>query len=289
MSDPDGGPASGDAHHGALVDVPRTAVVTGAGRGIGAQLAIGLARHGYGVALLSRTRDHLESVARRIAELPQAPSAVVVPVELTDPDAVREAAQRAQEGLGGVGLLVNNAGVIEHAELPFADDDVADTWRVIETNVRGPLLMTHALLPGMLAAGGGRVVNINSGAGYRGARANTGYGISKGAVARFTTMLDTQYRDRGLRAFDLAPGVVATDMTASMPMHEGRTEWTPVEASLEIVLAIGTGQLDALSGRFLRAGEDTLDELAARTYEIVAADARRLRLVSYGPTDPLQP
>ena len=281
-------------------EVPRTAVVTGAGRGIGRALALGLAEAGYAVALVGRTAEHLEAVAQEIADRaqgstaqdPAAPRTVVVPVELTDGPAVRAAAERIEAeltDLGGVGLLVNNAGVVEHAELPFAQDDVEDAWRVIETNVRGPLLLTHALLHGMLSRGGGRVVNINSGAGHRGTHRYTGYGISKGALARFTTQLDTQYREEGLRVFDLAPGVVATDMTASMPTHHDRTDWTPVEESLELLLAVADGRLDALSGRFLRAGDDTVAELEARTYDIVIADARRLRLVPYGPTDPLRP
>ncbi|WP_182112999.1 SDR family oxidoreductase [Actinotalea sp. JY-7876] len=268
---------------------PRTAVVTGAGRGIGRGLAVGLARRGFQVALLGRTPAHLEAVAAEIAGHGGG-AAAVVPVDVTDPDAVRAAADRAEEALaphGGVGLLVNNAGVIERREVPFDQDDPADVWRVVETNVRGPLLVTHALLPGMLARGTGRVVTINSGSAYRPSPAYTGYGISKAAVARFTSVLDSQYRDAGLRAFDLAPGVVATDMTASMPTWEGRTEWTPVEASLDLLVAIADGDLDALSGRFFRAGVDTPASLAAHADDVVAADARRIQVPPYGPTDPL--
>lgn len=297
--------------------VPRTAVVTGAGRGIGAGLAAGLAAAGYDVALLGRTRAHLDDVAARIqaaaataaltsaltatptaastaagaapATARRGPHVVVVPVELTDAAAVREAASVVQDELGGVGLLVHNAGVIERAEVPFDQDDVEDTWRVIETNVRGPLLLTHALLPGMLAQGGGRIVNINSGAGHRGAGEYTGYGISKGALARMTTMLDTQYRDRGLRVFDLAPGVVRTDMTRGMPAHDARVAWTPIATVVELLVALADGGLDALAGRFVRAGMDTPASLAAHGAEIIAVDARRLRLVAWGASDPLVP
>jgi NAD(P)-dependent dehydrogenase (short-subunit alcohol dehydrogenase family) len=201
---------------------------------------------------------------------------------------VPDVARRLAEDLGGVGLLVNNAGVLEQREVPFAEDDVADVWRVVETNLRGPLVITHALLPGMLARGGGRIVNMNSGFGHRPAVVYTGYSVSKGALSRFTANLDAQYNDQGLRVFDLAPGVVPTDMSTGMPMHEGRTEWTPLEASLDLLLAIGSGELDRLSGRFLRAGHDTAAELVARTNEILVADARRLRLVTYGSADPLQ-
>lgn len=275
--------------HPDLPALPRTAVVTGAGRGIGRGLALGLADHGYDVALLGRTQSRLEEVAAEIGERAGDVRCVVAAADLTDGAAVRAAAARVEAELDGVGLLVNNAGVVEDREAAFADDDVEDAWRVIETNVRGPMQITHALLPGMLARGGGRIVNINSGAGHRPTRTYTGYGISKGALARFTTLLDAQYREQGLRVFDLAPGVVPTDMTAGMPVHDGRTQWTPVEASLELLRAVADGELDRLSGRFLRAGEDTPAELVARTYEILVADARRLRLVPYGSTDPLRP
>jgi NAD(P)-dependent dehydrogenase (short-subunit alcohol dehydrogenase family) len=272
----------------------RTAVVTGAGRGIGRGLALGLATAGYDVALVGRTRDTLEAVALEITETvtDREPQVVVVVADVADPDAVTAAAQQIEGAFGaqgGVDLLVNNAGVIEQDEKPFAEDDVADVWRVVEVNVRGPLLLTHALLPGMLARGGGRVVNINSGSGYRRAGTYTGYGISKGALARFTTLLDAQYREQGLRVFDVAPGVVQTDMTSDMPLHEGRSEWTPLEASVELLLSIGAGDLDALSGRFVRAGSDTPASLSSHSYDILVADARRLAVLPWGHDDPLQP
>jgi NAD(P)-dependent dehydrogenase (short-subunit alcohol dehydrogenase family) len=277
------------------ITAPRTAVVTGAGRGIGRGLALGLAEHGYAVALLGRTPEHLENVAQAIAAAAadagrEAPRTVVVPVELTDAAAVDEAARRVEDAfadLGGVGLLVNNAGVIERTEGPLLDTDVEDTWRVIEVNVRGPLLLTRALLGAMVARGGGRVVNINSGAASSPSRQYTGYGISKGALARLTTLVDAQYRDQGIRTFDLAPGVVRTDMTEAMPLHEDRQEWTPVEASVELLVAIGDGDLDPLSGRFFRAGSDTPHGLEAHAYDVLVTDARRLTVTPYGPADPM--
>lgn len=270
-----------------LTDLTRTAVVTGAGRGIGRELALGLARRGWSLGLVSRTPERLEETAALVA---QAGTAAVVTeaVDLTDAAATRAAAGRLEAALGGVGLLVNNAGVLERREAPFADDDVEDAWRVVEGTLRVAMNATHALLPGMLARGGGRVVSVNSGFGYRSGPAYTGYQVGKGALARFTSSVDAQYRDRGIRAFDLAPGVVPTDMSTAMPMHAGRTDWTPVEAVVDLLAAIGDGRLDPLSGRFLRAGADTAEALAARADDILAADARRLRLVPWGPDDPMQ-
>lgn len=276
----------------ALPVLPRTAVVTGAGRGIGRELALGLARRGWSLALVGRTPERLAETAALVADVRATPDVgcVTEAVDLTDTAATRAAAARLEAALGGVGLLVNNAGVLEQREAPFADDDVDDVWRVVTGTLRVAMNATHALLPGMLARGGGRVVNVNSGFAYRsGIAAYTGYQIGKAALARFTSALDAQYGDQGVRAFDLAPGVVPTDMSTAMPMHADRTEWTPVEAIVDLLAGIGDGRLDRLSGRFVRAGADTADALAARADAILAADARRMRLVPWGADDPMQP
>ena len=262
-----------------------TALVTGGGRGIGRGIALGLAHAGFAVAIVGRNPGPLDEVVASIREA--GGTAFAATADLVDGAAVADAVRRADEALGGVGLLVNNAGVIERAETHFVDDDVEDAWRVIETNVRAPLLVSHAVLPGMLARGGGRILNLNSGSGYRAGPSYTGYSISKGALARLTTMLDAQYRDQGVTVLDLAPGHVATDMTAAMPMHAGRSAWTPLDEVVALVVAFGRGDLDQLAGRFVRAGTDTVESLLDAAPRIVAADARRLRLAPYGPDDPI--
>lgn len=264
------------------------ALVTGAGRGLGRHLALGLARHGWDVALVGRTRATLDVVAAEVAGTGGVRS-LVLPTDVADADAVRATVAAVEEAWGGVDLLVNNAGVLEQREVPFLDDDVEDVWRVVVTNVRGPLLVTHAVLPAMLRRGGGRIVNISSGAAHRPSPAHTGYGLSKGALSRLTLILHAQYHEAGISTFDLAPGVVDTDMTRSMPVWEGKTDWTPPERSVELLRAIGAGELDALSGRFLRADIDTVADLVAATEAIVREDARVLRVPRYGPADPLLP
>ena len=267
------------------MDAPRTALVTGAGRGIGRGLALGLAAAGYAVGLVGRTRAHLDVVADEARA--HGGAVVVAAADLVDATAVADAVARVEDGLGGIGLLVNNAGVIEHGETHFVADDVEDMWRVVETNVRGPMLVTHAVLPGMLARGSGRVLNVNSGAGYSRGGAYSGYNISKGALARLTTMVDAQYRGHGIRSLDLAPGVVRTDMTAGMPTHDDRSAWTDLADVVALAVAFAGGGLDALSGRFVRAGADTAESLLCALDEIEATDARRLRVPFYGPADPL--
>jgi NAD(P)-dependent dehydrogenase (short-subunit alcohol dehydrogenase family) len=117
--------------------------------------------------------------------------------------------------------------------------------------------------PHLVAAGGGRVVNLNSGSALRAGSDATAYHASKTALARVTGSTHLAGWDRGVRAFDLMPGVVRTDMTASMDAHVGRTEWTSPEEVTALVLALASGRLDAFSGRFVRAGVDTPESLRA--------------------------
>lgn len=264
----------------------RTALVTGAGRGIGRGLALGLAAAGWSVGLVGRTRATLDEVADEIRA--QGGLAVAAAADLVDRLAVLDAVARVEADLGGIDLLVNNAGVIENAELPFAEDDVEDMWRVVETNVRGPMLVTHAVLPGMLARGGGRIVNLSSGSGVRPQAVYSGYAISKGALARLTTVLHAQYADRGIRVLDLAPGVVRTDMTASMPVHDDRTAWTSIEDVVGLAAAFGAGELEEVSGRWVRAGTDTPATLRRDAATIVERDARTLRLALIDADDPVR-
>lgn len=264
----------------------RTALITGASRGIGRALALGLAERGVALGLLARDAASLAEVVDECRD--RGVEAVGVPADVTDRDAVPEAVEAVAGELDRIDLVVNNAGLLESVERPFGDTDVDETWRVIEVNVLGPMLVMHAALPVMLAGGGGRVVNISSGLAYKAMTEYTGYAVSKGALARFTTQLDAQYRDQGVFTFDVSPGNVRTDMSTSMPMQAGRTIWTPVEAVVELVAGIADGQLDQLSGRHFRAGADTVESLQARRDEIVSRNARVLDLVTFGPDDPIR-
>lgn len=237
------------------------AIVTGASRGIGAHLADALQDNGYAVERGSRSTA---SVTDRAA------------VEAWVADIVAHH--------GRVDLLVNNAGVID-AEVPLAQSDPDEWWATMETNVLGPYLMTHAVLP-HLTAGTGRIVNINSGSAYRNSDIATAYNVSKGALARITSGLGLG-EDRTALVFDLAPGVVRTDMTEAMEAHRDRTEWTAPEEVSALLLAIARGELDDWSGRLVRAGADTVESLRARAQAGLAELDRTLSLQTWGEDDPL--
>ncbi len=259
------------------------ALVTGASAGIGRHLAEGLAARGAAVAGLARGADRLRAAMEEVAAATGART-LAVPTDVTDPTAVDAAVAEVTRGLGPVGLLVNNAGLVDAAEVPLWEADPDQWWSVVESQVRGPFLLARAVVPGMVAAGGGRVVGLASGLGTRGDARYSAYSAGKTAQMRITEAIDLAGAAHGVRAFDLAPGVVDTAMTRAMPMHAGRTEWTRPEDVVDLVVAIAAGELDRWSGRFFLAGVDSLDVLRATT---PSGDARKLRLLPYGDGDPL--
>ncbi len=237
-------------------------MVTGASRGIGRHLAAALEQAGYAV----------ERGSRQVAEV-------------TDAEAVQRWVDDVVERHGRIDVLVNNAGVID-AEVSLADSDPGDWWRTVEVNLRGPYLMTRAVLPVMLAAGSGRVINLNSGAAYRNGDRATAYNVSKGALARLTAATSLEAA-RGVRAFDLAPGVVRTDMTDAMEAHRDRTEWTEPGVVAELLVALARGELDDWNGRLVRAGLDTPSSLREQAQRGLGEWDRMLTLQRWGQDDPL--
>ena len=241
----------------------RVALVTGASRGIGHHVAEALESAGYAV----------ERGSRAVADV-------------TDRAAVDRWVADVVARHGRVDLLVNNAGVID-GEVPIEESDPGQWWRTMEVNVLGPYLMTRAVMPHMVAQGGGRIVNLNSGAALRPGAVATAYNASKAALARVTGSTHLAGRERGVRAFDLAPGVVRTDMTRSMRAHDTRTEWTAPAEVTALLLALASGELDDWSGRMVRAGADTVTGLRARAAAGLRDVDRTITLVPWGSDDPL--
>lgn len=240
------------------------AVVTGGSRGIGRLVADALEETGYAV---------------------ERGSSSVAPV--TDRAALQAWVADIVDRHGRIDVLVNSAGVID-AEVDLFASDPDDWWQTLEVNVLGVYLTTWLVAPHMRAGGGGRIINLNSGAGTRAGTISTAYNVSKTAVARLTGSTELAGAAHGIRAFDLMPGVVDTDMTRGMRVHDGRTEWTAPQDVVDLVLALADGRLDAWSGRFLRAGIDTVASLTARTaQEPLAPGDRTLALRPYGVEDPL--
>jgi len=182
----------------------QVAVVTGAGRGIGAASAIALAEAGADVALTARTPEQLESVADRIRALGR--RALVVPGDVNDEEFLRSFAQSAIDGLGRIDIVVNNAGGSPPAAI--TDVSVRSFEAAFHFNVTTALVLTQACIP-QLVANRGSVVNISSMAGRTAARGLTQYGVAKAALSHLTRYLATDLNPK-VRVNAIAVGSTAT-------------------------------------------------------------------------------
>jgi 3-oxoacyl-[acyl-carrier protein] reductase len=184
----------------------RTALVTGAGRGIGAACTRALDAAGARVALVARSTDELEAVAATLTNAP-----VVVSADLGTPDGPGMAAAAALDAFSGrLDVLVNNAGAaLRKDSHEVTAEELDHLW---EVNVRSALLLSAAVIPAMLEAGRGSIVSISSISGLRGAPRRSIYAATKAALDGMTRSLAMEYGPRGIRANTVAPGVVETAM-----------------------------------------------------------------------------
>ena len=249
------------------------ALVTGGGRGIGGNIARDLAEAGMRVAVAARTRGQVELVAQEIGGL-------AVEVDVSDEPSVARMVDDTERELGPVDLLVNNAGVMGRRDAaPIWDESPGDWWRVFEVNVLGSYLCCRAVVPRMVERGRGRIVNVGSGAGYLAVTPSnvrdTAYGPSKAALYRFGELLAGQLAQYGLTVFTISPGLVRTAMTGELGDD---APWTPPELAPQLVRVLASGRADKLSGRYIHAEHDDIEDLIARADEIVENDSHAIRL-----------
>jgi 3-oxoacyl-[acyl-carrier protein] reductase len=243
-------------------------LVTGGGRGIGAGIARELAEAGMRVAVSARTREQVDEVASEIGGLG-------VQADVSKRDDVDRMVAEVERGLGPIDLLVNNAGIGTYEQRPW-ETDPDEWWQILEVNLLGPYLCCRAVIPGMIERGRGRIVNTGSGAAYLpGAAMNSAYSASKAALYRFGESLAGQLEPYGIPVFTISPGLVQTDMTAHFPDD---APWTPPELAPRLVRALASGRADALSGRYIHAEHDDVDDLIRRADEIRAQDLNAIRL-----------
>jgi len=212
----------------------RTVLVTGASSGIGAGLAEGFARAGATVGICARRAERLAEVLERCRA--HAPQSRMWVTDLADPAAVDALAAAALDEMGGVDVLVNNAGIPKRRHVTRLDAATVDA--VMHINYSSPVRLTLALLPQMLERGEGRIVNVASVAATLSPPGEACYSASKAALAVFSESMAVDLWDTGVKVMVVYPGVVDTELF-TLPDNEpmvASVEAIPVEEAVTAIL-----------------------------------------------------
>ncbi len=218
----------------------RVAIVTAAGRGIGAASALAFAESGADVVIAARTESQLDDVAAQVKELGR--RAVVVPADLSDIGAVEGLVDTAMAEFGRLDIVVNNVGGT--MPMPFLDTSVRAFEEAFHFNVTTAFALTRAALPYLLASGNGSVVNITSAMGRFRDRGYVAYGTAKAALAHMTRLLAVDCAPK-VRVNGVAPGSIATSaleiVLTEQTLHDEMVSKTPLRrlgVSEDIALAV---------------------------------------------------
>lgn len=198
----------------------KTALITGAGRGIGRAAAIALAKEGVNIGLMGLTIENLENVASELNEYGINYSAAAV--DVADLTSVEHAYEHIKSDLGSIDILINNAGIAKFGS--FLDLSPEEWEKIVRVNLMGVYNVTRAVLPDMIEQKSGDIINISSSAGQKGAPITSAYSASKFAVLGLTESLMLEVRKHNIRVSALTPSTVATDLAIESNLTDGNPE-----------------------------------------------------------------
>lgn len=192
----------------------KVAVVTGGASGIGRAISLQLAKDGAAVSVWDLNEEGANETVAMIVQA--GGKAIACAGNAAATDEIQASADKTRDELGAITILVNNAGITDFRRFEDITEDMLN--RMLQINVNGPFLCTQAILPDMLAAGWGRIVNISSSSAQTGAVGMAHYSASKGAVVTLTKTLAREFADKGITVNNIPPGFVDTPMLRASPV-----------------------------------------------------------------------
>ncbi|MFK3961556.1 3-ketoacyl-ACP reductase [Guptibacillus hwajinpoensis] len=198
----------------------KTALITGAARGIGRAAAIALAKEGVNIGMIARTEETLQNVAKEI-EVEGVKTSFAI-ADVSSNEEVTTAVTKLKEDLGEVDILINNAGIAKMGG--FMDLEVTEWEKIIQVNLLGAYYVTRAVLPDMIERKSGDIINISSTAGQKGAPVTSAYSASKFGLMGLTESLAQEVRKHDIRVSALTPSTVSTDLAVENNLTDGNQE-----------------------------------------------------------------
>ncbi len=214
----------------------KTALITGAGRGIGRAIALAFAREGCKVALLARTRAELDDTAKEIVAF--GGEALVTVCDVIRTEDIKRAVTETLDAFGKVDILVNNAGAAHFR--PIQQVTLEEWQHALDVNVTSAFLFIQGVLPGMMEQRSGRIINISSVTGLKALPDQSAYGAAKHALNSLTKSLNLELREYNIAAHALCPGGVDTKLSQDAMPHRDKTEWMQPEDIAEAALYLAT-------------------------------------------------
>ncbi|RDW82289.1 hypothetical protein BP6252_03401 [Coleophoma cylindrospora] len=265
----------------------KVVLITGASRGIGRATALAFANAGAHVAALARTSSDIDTLVAEIKAKHSLPALAITGSVLDNPQKIVADVEAA---LGPIDILVNNAGITRMS--PLGDEiDLDLWWNVFEVNIKAPVAMIHAVLPGFKARGGGTIITVGSGAVEVKVPYMSSYTGSKAGIFRAIEIIDLELRPSGIYNFFIHPGAVKTGLTNKegndkingsemkklVDIYDVYLTETPELAANSMVALAVNEDLRVFSGRYLDATED-LEELLALRETVEERDLYKLRI-----------
>lgn len=199
----------------------KRALVSGASRGMGKAIALGLAQAGAAVAVAARSLDTLEPVAAQIRAL--GTTALALALDVSQPEQIPAAVQRVEAELGAIDILFNVAGT--NVRRPITEIAEAEYDQVMDVNIKGAYFLSREVGKGMIARGQGKVINIASVTSAIGLAKVTAYACSKGALAQLTRGLAVEWGPHNIQINAIAPGFILTDFNRKLWENQAMLDW----------------------------------------------------------------
>ncbi|WP_088006263.1 3-ketoacyl-ACP reductase [Indiicoccus explosivorum] len=211
----------------------KTAIITGAGRGIGRAAALALSEEGVSVGLIARTAADLEKVAGEIKNA--GGKAAFATADISSLEEVESAVRKLTDELGTADILINNAATSAYG--PFLEIDPADWRKVLDVNLTGAFYVTRTVLPQLIDKNGGDIINVSSSSGLRGTEGSSAYSASKFGLLGMTEALMQEVRKHNIRVFALTPSRVITGFSSSPEPENSKEKFMQPEDIADYMVA----------------------------------------------------